>query len=49
MNTNDRSLRNESWSAWSTLRKNVEALVTPGGDIAQHEDLRAPRGAAGGT
>ena len=28
MNTNERSLRNESCSACSTLRKNVEALVT---------------------
>ena len=28
MNTNERSLRNESWSACRTERKNVLALVT---------------------
>ena len=43
MNTNERSLRNESCSACRTERKNVLALVTAGRDVAEHEDLRAAR------
>ena len=50
MKTNERILRNESCSACSTREEeDADALVTRRRDVAQHEDLRPPRAAAGGS
>ena len=49
MKTNERSLRNESCSACSTLRKKTLRARDARRDVAEHEDLRAAAGAAGGT